>query len=99
MKDLINKLDKAFESRTRLGIMSLLLVEPHVEFQELKHKLELTDGNLASHLKALEERNYIAFEKKFVGRKPQTLYAVTELGRKAFAEHLTALERLLFDKS
>lgn len=98
MKELLDKLDKAFENRARLGIMSLLLVEPWVEFSTMKESLDLTDGNLAGHLKMLEEKGYVTFEKRFVGRKPQTSYSVTEQGRKAFSEHLDALEKLLFDR-
>ncbi len=95
MKEIITNLNKTFDNRTRLGIMSLLLVDDWVEFKRLKELLGLTDGNLASHLKGLEEKKYIKLKKQFVGRKPMTTYACTVAGRKAFEEHLDALEKLL----
>ena len=91
----IHNLNKAFENRIRLGIMSILMVNDEVDFNHLKSQLELTDGNLASHLKALEKLSYIHVEKRFVGRKPNTLYSVTKKGEKAFNEHLAELEKLL----
>lgn len=91
----IQSLNKEFESRVRLGIMSVLMVRDWVEFKELKELLEITDGNLASHLSALEKNNYIEFHKEFVGKKPRTTYKVTVLGRKAFNDHLVQLEKLL----
>lgn len=91
----ITKLNKAFESRIRLGIMSVLMVNEKVEFSELKEMLELTDGNLASHITALEKIKYIEVIKQFVGKKPNTTYFATEEGRKAFTEHLNALEKLI----
>ncbi|MFY0673614.1 MAG: transcriptional regulator [Bacteroidia bacterium] len=91
----IHNLNKAFENRIRLGIMSILMVNDEVDFNHLKVQLDLTDGNLASHLKALEKLSYIHVEKRFVGRKPNTLYSVTKKGEKAFNEHLTELEKLL----
>jgi len=95
MKDLIEQLNKAFENRIRLGIMSVLAVNEEVEFNEMKERLDLTDGNLASHITALEKLEYIKVKKSFVGKKPRTAYHVTAAGRKAFAAHLVALERLL----
>lgn len=91
----IDALNKAFESRVRLGIMALLLVEDSVEYNALKDALDLTDGNLASHIKALEKEGYITVQKSFLGKKPNTRYAVTPLGRDAFNQHLKALENLL----
>jgi len=88
-------LNKAFESRIRLGIMSVLLVNDWIEFVELKDMLQVTDGNLASHLTALEKLEYIQVRKQFVGKKPNTSYAVTQAGRRAFNEHLDALEKLI----
>lgn len=75
--------------------MSILLVNDWVDFKTLKQTLEVTDGNLASHLKALESKAYIEIRKQFVGRKPNTSYRVTALGRQSFNEHLNALEQLL----
>ncbi len=95
MKDIINNLNKIFDSRMRLGIMSVLMVNDWVEFKNMKEMLDATDGNLASHIKALEKNEYIEVRKMFVGRKPQTSYRVTKLGEKAFKNHLDALEKLL----
>jgi len=95
MKDLVNRLNKAFESRIRLGIMSILMVNDEVTYNRLKELLGLTDGNLASHLKALEKLEFILVKKEFVGRKPQTSYSATNSGKKAFQEHLSILEELL----
>ncbi|MES2592590.1 MAG: transcriptional regulator [Bacteroidota bacterium] len=95
MKNYIQHLNKAFENRIRLGIMSVLMVNDWVEFSTLKEMLEITDGNLASHISALEKIEYVEVKKQFVGKKPNTTYSVTALGKKAFNEHLDALEQLL----
>lgn len=91
----INQLNKEFESRVRLGIMSVLMVNDWVDFSEMKILLEITDGNMASHSNALEKANYIEVKKEFVGKKPKTSYRVTQSGRIAFTEHLDALEKLI----
>ena len=95
MKNLIINLNKAFDNRVRLGIMSLLMLHDWVDFSELKETLGLTDGNLASHLAALEKENYVRVRKAFIGRKPNTAFQATEYGRKAFQDHLDALEALI----
>lgn len=95
MQNIISNLNKAFESRIRLGIMSVLLVNDGVDFNTMKEWLELTDGNLASHIKALEGLNYIQSSKQFIGRKPNTQYSITDEGRTAFQDHLNALEQLI----
>jgi len=91
----ITQLNKAFDSRIRLGIMSILLVNDAIEFSELKDRLSLTDGNLASHISALEKLKYIDVNKQFVGKKPNTTYKATNVGRLAFNKHLDALEALI----
>ena len=91
----INQLNKEFESRVRLGIMSVLMVNDWVDFTEMKNLLESTDGNLASHSSALEKSKFIEVKKEFVGKKPKTSYRVTQTGREAFSQHLNALEKLL----
>ncbi len=91
----VGELNKAFESRVRLGIMSVLLVNDWMEFTELKEILQVTDGNLASHLSALEKLQYLQVRKQFIGKKPNTSYAVTHTGQKAFDHHLNALEQLI----
>ena len=92
---IISGLNKAFESRIRLGIMSILMVNESVDFNTLKELLDASDGNVASHITALEKAGYISIEKKFVGKKTNTSYTITSGGKKAFQEHLTALENLL----
>jgi DNA-binding MarR family transcriptional regulator len=91
----ISGLHKAFESRIRLGIMSVLAVNDSLDFNALKEYLDLTDGNLASHLKGLEKEAFIQVEKTFIGRKPNTTYLITTDGKEAFSEHLKALENLI----
>lgn len=95
MGNLIEKLNKSFESRVRLGIMSTLMVNPSLDFNALKELLNITDGNLASHLKALEKEEMIMVNKRFIGRKPNTSYSITEYGEIQFRQHLDALEKLL----
>lgn len=98
MKKFLVKLNKAFESRIRLGIMSVLAVNEKVDFNTLKEMLEVSDGNLASHIAALEKAGYILIEKKFIGKKTNTSYGVSKEGKKAFSEHLNALEELIRHK-
>ena len=95
MKTFLDDLHKAFESRVRLGIMSILAVNEILDFTALKEYLDVTDGNLASHLKALEKEDFIGIKKSFVDRKPNTKYFMTKQGKKAFEEHITALEKLI----
>lgn len=93
--NIIEGLNKHFDSRVRLGIMATLIVNEWVDFNQLKTLLNLTDGNLASHLVALEKTEYVAVRKEFVARKPRTSYQVTEAGRQAFTAHLNAIESLI----
>lgn len=99
MKNPIGGINKLFESRIRLGVMSVLLMSEWADFNTLKEYLEVTDGNLASHLKALESNNFIEVKKQFVGRKPNTTYRCTSLGKTAFRNHLSALENLIKDQT
>lgn len=95
MKNFIEHINKAFESRVRLGIMSVLMVNDSVDFATLKEMLDITDGNLASHITALEKLEYVLVSKQFVGKKPNTTYSATNLGKQAFTDHLSALESLI----
>jgi DNA-binding MarR family transcriptional regulator len=95
MKNPIEQLQKVFDSRVRLGIMSALMVNDQVSFNDLKELIQVTDGNLASHLKALEENGYVKVNKGFIGRKTNTTYGVTKAGEKAFRLHLEALEQMI----
>lgn len=95
MKDYLAKINKVFENRVRLAVMSLLMVNDSLDFNTLKATLDLTDGNLASHAAKLESAGYITVGKQFVGKKPQTTYRATAKGRKAFRDHLDALEQII----
>ena len=93
--NLIENLNKIFDSRIRLGRMSALVVNAELNFNELKELLDITDGNLASHIKTLEESAFIKVQKGFIGRKTNTTYSITKLGEKSFKIHLTALEKMI----
>jgi len=95
VKELLKDLNKAFENKIRLGIMSALVVNDYLDFNSLKDLLDATDGNLATHLKSLEKSHYITVKKEFLDRKPNTKYSVTDEGRKAFVRHIKAIEQLL----
>lgn len=95
MKVSLDEFDKAFENRIRLQIMSVLSANNNYDFNSLKELLHVTDGNLASHLKALEKEEYISIFKSFIGRKPNTQYSATEKGKSAFKKHLQVLENLI----
>lgn len=92
---IITNINKVFDHRIRLGIMSILMVNEYADFNTLKELLEVTDGNLASHTKALEKAEYILVEKQFIGRKPNTRYSTTKLGKAEFKKHINALEKLI----
>ena len=90
-----DQLNKAFESRVRLGLMSILSVNSWVSYKEIKDLLEVTDGNLASHVQTLEKIKYLEIKKQFIGKKPLTTYKVTKMGKEAFEKHIEGLEKLL----
>ena len=96
---MLENFNKAFESKARLGIMSVLMVNEFLSFNSLKDLLNLTDGNLATHLRALEESNYLNVQKQFIGRKPNTTYMATAAGKKAFEDHLSDLEQFIKKQS
>lgn len=91
----IEQLNKVFDSRIRIGIMSALMVNEEMNFNDLKALIDVTDGNLASHLKTLEENSYIKVSKGFIGRKTNTTYSITKPGEKAFRAHIDALEKII----
>ena len=95
LRDIIENLDKVLENRIRLGVMSILMVNDSSDFNTLKELLNVTDGNLASHVSALEKNKYIKIKKKLIGKKTNTAYRVTDAGRKAFILHLEALKKLI----
>ena len=95
MANPISGLNKIFDNRVRLGVMSILMVNTEMNFNDLKSMLEVTDGNLATHLTTLEEEGFIKVHKGFVGKKTNTTYSVTRAGEKAFNEHISALEKMI----
>jgi DNA-binding MarR family transcriptional regulator len=95
VKDILKDLNKAFENKIRLGVMSALVVNDSLDFTALRDLLGATDGNLATHLKSLEDKGYILVHKEFLNRKPNTRYAATSEGRRAFIKHIKAIENLL----
>src|SRR5690349_6778241 len=95
MKDLLDHINNAFDHRNRLAIMATLVNNERVDYNTLRAALQLTDGNLASHLRPLENKGHIAVQKVFIGRRTQTTYAATEAGRAAFKTHLDALEAVI----
>lgn len=92
---MLEHFDKAFENRVRLQIMAVLMANDSYDFNSLKELLGATDGNLASHLKALEKAGYIEVHKAFVGRKTNTSYTASKDGKIAFERHLKTLENLI----
>jgi DNA-binding HxlR family transcriptional regulator len=99
LKEIISKLNKVFDSRIRLGIMSILMVNDQVDFITLKELLDITDGNLASHLSNLEKNELIEVKKQFIGKKPNTNYCATEIGKQLFKKHLEYLSKLIDSQS
>lgn len=95
MKNPIEGLNKIFDNRIRLGIMSILMVNEEISFNDLKQMLDVTDGNLATHLLNLEENGFLKVKKGFIGRKTNTTYSVTRPGEKAFTDHISALEEMI----
>ncbi len=95
MKISFDDLHKVFESRVRLGIMSALAVNDSLDFTSLKEFLDVTDGNLATHIKKLESEEFVEVEKSFIDNKPNTKYSMTPKGKKAFEQHLKVLEKII----
>ncbi len=96
MSDLdYKKLNSILHTRIRLAIISLLVKQDEADFVTLKETIGATDGNMTTHIKKLEEAQYIKVKKEFVERKPVTTYSITETGRNAFQEYVTQLESFL----
>ena len=94
-KRLVEELDPLLHERGRLAIVSVLAAAPRLTFTELRDALEMTDGNLSVHLQKLEDKGYVAIDKQFVGRLPQTTCRLTRAGRQAFARYLDHLEAIV----
>ncbi len=88
-------LDDLIHSRIRLSILSILVREEKADFNTLKKLVKATDGNISIHLKKLEDANYIEVEKKFVDRKPKSIYRLSDYGRKAFKEYVKRIEEMI----
>ena len=97
MKNPISGLNKIFDNRIRLGVMSVLIINENISFNDLKAMLEVTDGNLATHLVTLEENGFIKVHKGFIGRKTNTTYSITKLGEREFKNHVKVLESMIKD--
>lgn len=95
MKNPISGLNKIFDNRIRLGVMSVLMVNEEINFNDLKKMLEVTDGNLATHLVNLEDNGFIKVSKGFIGKKTNTTYSITRSGEKAFNDHISTLENII----
>lgn len=89
------ELNPVVHGKLRLAVLSLLTTVEESEFTWLRARTGSTDGNLGAQLAKLEKAGYVAVEKKFVQRKPQTLYRMTDAGRKALTEYVQALKQLL----
>jgi DNA-binding transcriptional ArsR family regulator len=94
-KSLVEDLDPVLHERGRLAIVSILAAAPKLTFTELRDALQMTDGNLSVHLQKLEEKGYVAIDKQFVGRRPQTSARLTKAGRTAFTRYLDHLEAIV----
>ena len=95
LKRLVDELDPLLHERGRLAIVSVLAAADSLTFTELRDTLGMTDGNLSVHLQKLEEKGYVAIEKQFVGRRPQTSCRLTKPGHRAFARYLDHLEAIV----
>jgi DNA-binding MarR family transcriptional regulator len=89
------QLDRVIHEKGRLAIMSMLAATPELSFTELRDALEMTDGNLTTHIKALQQEGYISVAKSFQKNRPLTTCSLTTAGRKAFAEYISLLEKIV----
>lgn len=94
-EDILRHVDDTIHAKARLGIMAILVVDGDTTFPKLKERLGLSDGNLGSHIRVLEEAGHLTVHKAFSGRKPKTTCRATEKGRRAYFEYIDALERLI----
>ncbi len=95
MKEIISKINKVFENKVRLGIMSVLAVNDTLDFKALKELLGVTDGNLSSNISVLEKKKFITVRKRFINKKSNTSFSITGSGKKAFKDHIDVLEELV----
>ena len=90
-----NGIDATVHGPLRLGVLTVLQMDGQQNFTTLKKRLQVSDGAIAPHLRKLEEEGYVSCKKSFVGRRPMSTYRITSRGRKAFANHLEKMERLI----
>jgi predicted ArsR family transcriptional regulator len=88
-------LDRVIHEKGRLAIMSMLAASPQVAFTDLRDALSMTDGNVTAHLRTLQEAGYVAVTKSFAGGRPLTTFALTDAGRRAFADYVALLEQIV----
>ena len=91
----LEAIDEVIHGRVRLGVMAYLSGARGADFNELKARLQTTDGNLSVHLRKLEEAGYVDIQKSFVGRKPLTRVEMTKAGSQAYGRYLDALGKLV----
>ena len=89
------QLDRVIHEKGRLAIMSMLAAAAELSFTELRNALAMTDGNLTTHIRALQEAGYVAVAKSFQNRRPLTTCSLTAAGRRAFAEYINLLEKIV----
>ena len=89
------QLDRVIHERGRLGIMSMLAASPELSFTELRDTLEMTDGNLTTHMRTLQEAGYVSIAKSYRNRRPLTTVSLTAAGRRAFADYVALLEQIV----
>jgi len=90
-----NGLDTTIHGPVRLGVLTALQIDGHLDFTTLKKRLVVTDGALGLHLRKLEEAGYIGCEKTFVGQRPKSTYCITTVGRKALLNYLDAMQSII----
>lgn len=89
------QLDRVIHEKGRLAIMSMLAASPELSFTELRDALEMTDGNLTTHIRTLQEAGYVSVTKSFQNKRPLTTCALTTAGKKAFTNYINLLERII----
>lgn len=89
------QLDRVIHERGRLAIMSMLAASRELSFTELRDTLEMTDGNLTTHVRTLQEAGYVSVAKSYRNRRPLTTISLTTPGREAFAAYVALLERIV----
>lgn len=89
------QLDRVIHEKGRLAIMSLLAATPQLSFKEMKGAVAMTDGNLTTHIKTLQQAGYVSVTKEFQGGRPLTTYSLTKAGREAFTGYIDLLEKIV----